>query len=132
LEFGTRFRLLVVPKKVLPKSGQIKEMGFVEKAGITLNELQKTFVAGGEYETQTHGARTVPEAKLYAKGVYAITSAQRSSDLSYILTNPKRLGPVQEDFGLRARGSWLVQSKNPKRSSPASVSLPKGPEHPER
>lgn len=104
----------------------------MEKAGITLNELQKTFVAGGEYETQTHGARTVPEAKLYAKGVYAITSAQRSSDLSYILTNPKRLGPVQEDFGLRARGSWLVQSKNPKRSSPASVSLPKGPEYPER
>jgi hypothetical protein len=101
----------VVPKKVLPKSGRIKEMGFVEKAGITLNELQKTFVAGGEYETQTHGARTVPEAKLYAKGVYAITSAQRSSDFSYILTNPKRLGPVQEDFGLRARGSWLVQSK---------------------
>ena len=132
MEFGTKFRLLVVPKKILPKSGRMKEMGFVEKTGITLKELKKTFVAGREYETQTYGARTTPEAKLFAKGVYAITSAQRNSYLSYILTSPKTLGPVQEDFGLRARGSWLVQSKNPKLSSPSSVSLPKGPDYPER
>jgi hypothetical protein len=131
-EFGTKFRLLVVPKKVFPTSGRIKEMGFVEKAGITLKELEKTLIAGGEYKTQTYGARTIPDATLFAKGVYAITSVQRNSYLSYILTHPKALGPVQADLGLRQRGSWLVQSKNPKLSSPASVSLPKGPEYPER
>ncbi|KAJ6134780.1 hypothetical protein N7523_001102 [Penicillium sp. IBT 18751x] len=132
VEFGTKFRLLVVPKKAFPISGRIKEMGFIEKAGITLKELQETFMAGGEYKTETYGTRTIPEATLYAKGVYAITSTQRSSYLSYILTNPQTLGSVQEDFNLRVRGSWLVQSKNPKLSSPASVSLPKGPDYPER
>ncbi|KAJ5364955.1 uncharacterized protein N7496_010668 [Penicillium cataractarum] len=130
-QFGEKFRLLVVPKKVLPKSGGIKEMGFVEKAGITLKELQETFIAAIDYKTQTHGTRTIPEAKMYAKGVYVISSTKRSSDLAYILTYPKRLGPVQEDFGLHQRGSWIVQSKNPKLFSPPSMSLPNKPEYPE-
>ncbi|KAJ5413617.1 BTB domain transcription factor [Penicillium cosmopolitanum] len=130
-EFGTEFRLLVVPKKVFPTSGRIKEMGFVERAGITLEELEKTLIAGEEYNTKTYGTRTTPDATLFAKGVYTITSTQRNSHLSYILTNPKTLGPVQEDFGLHAQGSWVVQSKNPKLSSPSYVSLPKGPDCPE-
>lgn len=131
-DLGTEFRLLVLPKKVFPTSGRIKEMAFVEKAGITLKELEKDLIAGAEYNTQTYGARTMPDATLFAKGIYTITSAQRNSYLSYILTNPQTLGPVQQDFGLRPRGSWLVQSKNPKLSSPSSVSLPKGPNYPER
>lgn len=128
---GATFRLLVVPKKVLPKSGGVKEMGFVEKAQVTLKELQETFIAGFDYETRTHGARTMPEAKLYAKGVYTITSTHQGSYLAYILTDPKKLGPVQEDFGLQERGSWIVQSKNPKVFSPPSVSLPDSPDYPE-
>lgn len=131
-ELGTKFRLLVVPKKVFPTSGRVKEMAFVEKAGINLKELEKDLIAGAEYKTQTYGSRVMPDATLFAKGIYTITSAQRNSYLSYILTNPGTLGPVQQDFGLRARGSWLVQSKNPQLSSPSSVSLPKGPNYPER
>lgn len=129
---GATFRLLVVPKKVLPKSGGVKEMAFVEKAQVTLKELQETFLTGFDYMTQTHGATTMPEAKLYAKGVYTITSTHQGSYLAYILTVPKKLGPLQEDFGLRKQGSWLVQSKNPKVFSPPSVSLPESPDYPER
>lgn len=128
---GATFRLLAVPKKVFPKSGGAKEMGFVEKAHVTLKELQETFIAGKDYESKTHGARTIPEAQLYAKGVYTITTTLHSSYLAYILTDPKKLGPVQEDFGLHERGSWLVQSKNPKVFSPPSVSLRDSPDYPE-
>lgn len=131
LGFGATFRLLAVPKKVLPNFGGMKEMGFVEKAHVTLNELLETFIAGKDYETKTHGSRTIPEAKLYAKGVYTITSALQCSYLAYILTDPKKLGPVQEDFGLHERGSWIVQSKNPKVFSPPSVSLQDSPDYPE-
>lgn len=129
---GARFRLLVVPKKVLPKYGGVKEMGFVEKAQVTLKELQETFLAGFDYVTQTHGATTMPEAKPYANGVYTITSTHQGSYLAYILTGPTELGPVQKDFGLRKQGSWLVQSKNPKAFSPPSVRLPECPDYPER
>lgn len=132
LGFGATFRLLVFPKKVLPKHGGVKEMGFVEKAQITLKELQEAFITGFDYKTHTHGARTVPDAKLYAKGVYTITSTQHGSYLAYIITEPKKLGTVQEEFGLHERGSWLVQSKNPKVSNPPSVSLPNSPNYPER
>lgn len=132
LGFGAMFRLLVIPKKVLPKYGGVKEMGFVEKAQITLKELQESFITGFDYNTQAHGARTMPDAKLYAKGVYTITSTQHGSYLAYIITEPNKLGSVQEDFGLHERGSWLVQSKNPKASNPPFVNLPNSPNYPER
>ncbi|GMG17149.1 unnamed protein product [Aspergillus oryzae] len=108
------------------------DMGFVEKAGQTMKELQENFIAGEKYETSTRGERTVPEAKPYAEGVYAITSTKRASHLAYILTIPGEIGPLQEDFGLHARGSWIVQSKNPKYPGPSSAQLPKDPEYPER
>lgn len=102
--FGERFRLMVLPKKVLPQSPRIKEMGFVEKAGITLEELQETFIAGLNYETQTRASRTIPDARLFARGVYSITSAQHGSYLAYLLIDPEHIGPVQKDFGLQERG----------------------------
>ena len=107
-------------------------MGFVEKTGQTMKELQENYLSGEKYETSTRGERTVPEAKLYAEGVYAITSTKRASHLAYILTIPGEVGPLQEDFGLHARGSWIVQSKNPKYPGPSSAQLPKDPEYPER
>jgi hypothetical protein len=130
--FGDKFRLIVVPKKVLPQTPYMREMGFVEKAGITLEELRGSFIAGVNYETQTRGSRTVPEARLYARGVYSITSAQHGSYLNYFLTHPEHIGPVQTDFGLQKRGRWLVQSKNPDASSPISVNLPHKPKYPKR
>ena len=129
ITLGKTFRVLVVPKKVLPSSSRMKEMGFVEKAGINLKELRETLITELRYDTKSHGTRTVPEARMFANGVYSITSTQHGSCLAYI--DPTNIGPVQEDFGLRERGKWLVQSKNPKVVSPPSVSLADKPTYPE-
>jgi hypothetical protein len=104
----------------------------VEKAGITLEELQATFIAGLNYETETRASRTKPNARLFARGVYSITSAQHGSYLAYLLIDPEHIGPVQKDFGLQERGRWLVHSKNPKVSSPPSFSLSNNPRYPRR
>ncbi|KAF7588557.1 hypothetical protein BBP40_005512 [Aspergillus hancockii] len=131
LETGAKCRLMMLPKKKFPTSGRERDMGFVEKAGQTMKELQENFIAGEKYETETRGERTVPEAKPYAEGVYAITSTKRASHLAYILTIPSEVGPLQEDFGLHARGSWIVQSKNPKYPGPSYAQIPNDPEYPE-
>jgi hypothetical protein len=123
---------MMLPKKKFPTTGRERDMGFVEKAGQTMKELRENFIAGEKYETSTRGERTVPEAKPYAEGVYAITSTKRASHLAYILTIPGEIGPLQEDFGLHARGSWIVQSKNPKYPGPSYAQIPNDPEYPER
>lgn len=105
-------------------------MGFVEKAGMSMKDLHEKFIEGGTYETSTRGERTKPEAKPYAEGVYAITSTKRASHLAYVVTVPSEIGDIQHDFGLHKRGSWILQSKNPKFPGPAQ--LPKNPEYPEK
>lgn len=125
-------RLMILPKKKFPMSGRERDMGFVEKAGISMKELHDSFMVGGTYETTTRGERTIQEAKPYAEGVYAITSTKRASHLVYILTIPEELGSLQEDFGLHSRGSWILQSKSPKYPGPAYAQLPKDPEYPDR
>lgn len=131
LEPGANCRLIVLPKKKFPTSARERDMAFVEKSGQSMKELRESFIAGGKYETSTRGERTVEEARPYAEGVYAITSTKRASHLAYIITIPDELGSVQDDFGLRGRGSWIVQAKNPKYPGPATAQLPKNPEYPE-
>ncbi|KAI9927700.1 hypothetical protein ASPWEDRAFT_173345 [Aspergillus wentii DTO 134E9] len=131
VEPGANCRLMILPKKKFPTSGRERDMGFVEKSGQSMKDLQEKFLAGGQYVTSTRGERTTQEAKPYAEGVYAITSTQRASHLAYILTIPEKLGDVQDSFGLRHRGSWIVQSKNPKYPGPSYAKLPKDPEYPE-
>jgi hypothetical protein len=123
-------RLMMLPKKKFPSSGREREMGFVEKAKISLKTLQEKFIAESTYETQTRGERTTPEARPYAEGVYAIIKEGRSSHLAYMLTVPEKLGDIQMDFGLYGHGSFAIQSKNPKYPGPASARLPKEPEYP--
>ncbi|KAF7181961.1 hypothetical protein CNMCM7691_001349 [Aspergillus felis] len=126
-----RCRLMILPKKKFPTSGRERDMGFVEKAGISMKELHDSFMVGEKYETSTRGERAVQEARPYAEGVYAITSGKRASHLAYILTIPQELGSIQEDFGLHSQGSWILQSKNPKYPGPSFAQLPKDPEYPE-
>ncbi|CAG7961081.1 unnamed protein product [Penicillium nalgiovense] len=123
-------RLMILPKKKYPTSPKERDMGFVEKAGQTMQELHEKFITGKTYETSTRGERHVEEARPYAEGVYAITSTPRASHLAYILTIPTELGDVQDDFGLQERGSWIVQSKSPKFAGPPVGRLPKDPEYP--
>lgn len=124
-------RLMIIPKKKFPTLKGEREMAYVEKAGQTMKELHDGFIEGGKYQTSTRGERTLEEARPYAEGVYAITSGRRASHLAYILTIPTELGDIQESFGLRERGSWIVQSKNPKYPGPSYAQLPKDPEYPE-
>ncbi|PYH65116.1 uncharacterized protein BO88DRAFT_373447 [Aspergillus vadensis CBS 113365] len=131
VEPGAKCRLLMLPKKKFPTSGKERDMGFVEKAGQSMKSLQESFIAGDTYETSTRGERTVPEARPFAEGVYAITSTTRASHLAYVLTIPETIGSIQEDFGLHSRGSWVIQSKNPKYPGPSYAQIQKDPEYPE-
>ncbi|KAJ5372513.1 hypothetical protein N7517_004519 [Penicillium concentricum] len=123
-------RLMILPKKKFPTSPKERDMGFVEKAGQSMQSLHEKFIAGTTYQTATRGERHTEDARPYAEGVYAITSTPRASHLAYILTIPAEVGDLQEDFGLQGRGSWIVQSKNPKFAGPPIGRLPKEPEFP--
>lgn len=125
-------RLLMLPKKKFPTSGKERDMGFVEKAKVSMKTLRDSFIASETYQTKTQGERTTPEARPYAEGVYAITRTTRSSHLAYILTVPSEPGDVQQNFGLHHRGSFVLQSKNPKYPGPANAQLREGPEYPEQ
>lgn len=130
LDKDARCRLLMLPKKKFPTSPKERDMGFVEKAGQTMKDLQENFIASSTYQTATRGERTVEEARPYAEGVYALTSTKRTTHLAYLLTIPSEPGEIQESFGLHRRGSWIVQSKNPKFPGPPFAQLPKEPEYP--
>ena len=132
LEPGARCRLIALPKKKFPTSAKERDMAFVEKAGQSMKILQGSFISGGTYKTSTRGERTIEEARPYAEGVYAITSTKQASHLAYILTIPEEIGSLQEDFGLRERGSWIVQAKNPKYPGPPNAQFAKNPEYPEK
>lgn len=123
-------RLMILPKKKFPTSGRERDMGFVEKANQSMKDLQEKFIAGSTYQTSTRGERHIEEARPYAEGVYAITSTRRASHLAYMLTIPSDIGEIQENFGLYQRGSFIVQSKNPKFPGPSFARLPKDPEYP--
>ncbi|OKL56688.1 hypothetical protein UA08_07991 [Talaromyces atroroseus] len=124
-------RLMMLPKKRYPSSGKERDMGFVEKAKVTLKTLRETLMTTKSYETKTRGERTTPEAQPYAEGVYALIKEGSSSHLAYILTIPRELGDIQSDFGLYDRGSFVIQSKSPKYPGPATARLPQEPEYPE-
>ncbi|KAJ5780555.1 hypothetical protein N7457_005715 [Penicillium paradoxum] len=124
-------RLMMLPKKKFPTSGKERDMGFVEKSGKSMQDLHDSFISSTTYQTATRGERHTEEARPYAEGVYEITSTPRASHLAYILTIPAELGTLQEDFGLRERGSWIIQSKNPKYPGPPVGRLPKDPEYPQ-
>jgi hypothetical protein len=123
-------RLLVIPKKILSTSPRERVMGFVEKAGASVQDLRDSFLPS-EYETKTRGTRHAPAATPIAEGVYAITSHARTSRLAYLIIVPSKLGEVQTDFGLKSKGSFIVSSKNPKYPGPPTGQLPKGPDYPE-
>ncbi|KAJ5769260.1 hypothetical protein N7520_003819 [Penicillium odoratum] len=123
-------RLLMLPKKKFPTSGKERDMAFVEKVEQSVKDLQENFVASSTYQTATRGERTTEEARPYAEGVYAITLAKKSSHLAYEVTIPANIGEIQENFGLYQRGSWIVQSKNPKFPGPPSGQLPKAAAYP--
>lgn len=126
-------RLLALPKKVWPKSGKDRFMSFVEKAGTTMAELKESFMQGSEYSTKTTGTNHTPNVTLVGEGVYAMTrtgGGQGTTHLAYMLTVPSSPGEVQEDIGIKDKGSFVISLKNPESSGPANAQLPQGPDYP--
>ncbi|KKZ65853.1 hypothetical protein EMCG_08358 [[Emmonsia] crescens] len=124
-------RLLVLPKKVLPKSSRDRFMGFVEKTYTTAKTIRDSFLAS-DRETATRGTTHTPAATPIAEGVYAIITTDRASHLAYHLTVPSELGEVQKDIGLKRRGSFIASAKNPQYAGPETGRLPYGPEFPQK
>lgn len=60
------------------------------------------------------------------EGIYAITRGknERSSHLAYILTIPDAPDELQKEFGLKARGSFVVSVKNPSTPAPPQAGIP--------
>jgi hypothetical protein len=124
-------RLLMLPKKVLPKSARDRFITFVEKSKTSFAELKETFLTGSEYQTKTQGTKHTAPVTPLAEGVYAITSTGRESHLAYIINIPAELGEVQTDFGLKQRGSFVVSVKNPEQPPTGQQNVPPGPEYPQ-
>ncbi|KAL8851104.1 MAG: hypothetical protein Q9221_004000 [Calogaya cf. arnoldii] len=122
-------RMLALPKKVLPVSPKDRFMTFVEKTNVTMEEI-KNSLSSSDYMTKTAGSRHTPAAAPIGEGVYAITSTGRETHLAYILTIPSELSEIQDDVGLKQRGSFVTSAKNPETAAPAGASLPKGAEYP--
>lgn len=121
-------RLIAIPKKVLPQSGQDKWIAIVEKTNVSFDELKKEFLAANDYETKTAGTRHTPAATPYGEGVYAITTTGRESHMVYMLTLPEKLGEVQTEIGLKEKGSWILSTRNPQYPAPQNTQLPEGPD----
>lgn len=122
-------RMLALPKKVLPVSPKDRFMVFVEKANASIEDI-KNSLSASDYMTKTAGSRHTPAAAPIGEGVYAITSTGRENHLAYILTLPSEIGEVQEEVGLKARGSFITSAKNPTTAAPRGANLPKGAEYP--
>lgn len=121
-------RLIAVPKKTFPTSGRERWISFVEKTGVSFSDLKETFLSGDEYATKTRGTQHTPPATPVGEGVYAITTTGRESHLVYLLTIPEEMGEVQEEMGLKERGSFIISTRNPEYPPPGNAGLPDAPE----
>lgn len=128
---SSKNRLIALPKKVFPKSGRDRFLAFVEKAGVSMQDLKENFFQGSEYETKTAGMRQTPPVTPIGEGVYAMTTTGRTSHLVYMLTVPQKPGDVQHDMGIHEKGSFITSLKNPTRKGPSNAQLPESPYFPE-
>ncbi|KAK8109713.1 hypothetical protein PG999_007850 [Apiospora kogelbergensis] len=124
-------RLVAIPKKVLPLSGNDKWLAFVEKVHASFAALKDEFLAASDYETKTAGTRHSPAATPVGEGVYVITSTGRESHFAYMLTLPSELGEAQKEIGLREKGSFVLSTRNPAYPPPKYAQLPEEPDYPQ-
>lgn len=124
-------RLCIVPKKVLPTSGRQRWIGFVEKGNEPWYKATGEDLQGKDYETKTTGKRHVPDAIQVGEGMYALTKSDRAANLVYMLTEPKELGEVQVELGLKDRGYFTISTRNPVYPAPKGTGIQGGPEYPQ-
>ncbi|KAE9977465.1 hypothetical protein EG328_002051 [Venturia inaequalis] len=125
-------RLVALPKKVFPKGENDRFMAFIEKSKVSMKTLKEEFFQGSEYETQTLGTRHNSPVTPIGEGVYALTEVGNSTHLAYVLTIPEKPEQVQDDLGLREKGSFVISLKNPTRKGPANATLDEKPDYPQK
>ncbi|KAF9046120.1 hypothetical protein BJ165DRAFT_1583545, partial [Panaeolus papilionaceus] len=130
----TPYRLLLIGRKKLPEphggpmanstrgSGNSKQT-FWATILDTTNKLPalNSKLDAEHYNTKTRGERTIGEARLAARGVYAIVNSaasvpsKRSTHFGYIITHPApdAFADVQASFGIHPACSYVLQVKNP-------------------
>lgn len=128
---GGNSRLCALPKKTFPQTGRDRWIVFVEKGSASFQALKESFLESQEYKTKTVGTRHKPAATPTGEGVYAITSTGRENHLVYMMTLPSKPGKVQEELGLKKKGSFIISTRNPKYPPPKYAQLPKGPSYSE-
>jgi len=130
IEGSGKARLVILPKKTLPKKKHDRLVMFVGNPKASIEDLKNQF-AGTERETKTHGTSKIPAATPFAEGVYAFTSTAQGeeSHLAYQITHPT-IGELQKDFGLKEKGSFIVSVKNPAIPGPANARLPNPAKYP--
>lgn len=112
-----------------PTPSHPKHWGVVDRVD-ALDALTDEF-AESVYDTRTQGERYQPAARAAASGTYALVTHEGHTHLSYTLTLPQKLGPVQFALGLRMRGSCIIAALNPlaprrgARSAVRPITLPR-------
>ena len=119
-----RYRLIVVPRKQLPDTGdrQEKFWGFVDKVSSKPQEVEDE-LDRADYQTKTRGQRTQPAARPAGEGVYAIVQHGDHTHLAYVLELPDRPGEVQQSLNIAEEASYIISVKNPEQPSPRGLGL---------
>jgi hypothetical protein len=119
------YRRLVIGRKRLPDvQAHERVWGFVDKVARRPKEIEQEFESA-EYQTATRGERHLPAGRPAGEGVYAIVEHEDHTHLAYELELPEQPGEVQEEFDLEKQGSYIVAVKNPEKSAPPGVGLPR-------
>ena len=126
-----RFRVLAVPKKVLPANPSDRFMLFVDAARLSAEDVKRQVLKGSTYDTQSSGTRHAPAARPVGAGVYALVHAGATTHFAYVTTQPSEGGALQDDVHLREKGSFVLSLKNPTVKGPANAQLPQGAAFPE-
>lgn len=127
------FRYIIMGKKHLPDSETKHEVfwGAVADIGNNLSALDEG-LEEQVYSTKTKGERHKGAVRLTGRGVYVICtptnpklppSRGERTFLAYNLTHPATPGEVQEELGIEASSSFLIQVKNPDQPNPPNVGL---------
>ncbi|KAG9234219.1 hypothetical protein BJ875DRAFT_510086 [Amylocarpus encephaloides] len=116
-------RLIALPRKMLPKSQQDRFVATVEKNGQTIEQLRE-FLSS---EETSNSSAVIPSAE----GVYVITSTGPESHLAYHITVPETIGEVQQELGIKEKGSFALSVKNPEAPDLTNVSLDNPAQYPE-
>lgn len=129
-----RYRLFLIGRKKLPEV--IPGRSHPERRNWAINvltserpdDLRRELLAV-EYPTETRGERTVQAAKPVAEGRYKLVRHKDHTELAYALELPEEPGPAQEEFEIKAEGSFIVSIKNPAVAAPGLPAPSKPPEY---